>query len=359
MHFEARSKGSFLYVFAEPMTEEEIDTLQSRNNEKNKKITRALLGTDENDDVEPEAEDAADWARLRAKVESDISKEQMPGTESPATIEAPPAESFEQTLLQLQASVEKVKIDINEAAEAVEAGGRKPRSEERATSRKLRAAVAKLGNFERNVSIVESQMEDAEGLDPKLLHLTKHVKYMIDTGVLDAADVDSTLVHRTSRIVASRRARAFEKKELEIESSAHTEPTSEESGESPLADSTLSSPPQDDADKPLLALTLTIRNKVNNKPVERPENLTADDIWTVEYLLDEVADGHQAWALYEACKARRKQTFDKDLESAYGLRLFQQEVAKWAAKGKEWRAKRTEEESGKEAQVFEPFDTSG
>lgn len=63
--------------------------------------------------------------------------------------------------------------------------------------------------------------------------------------------------------------------------------------------------------KPLLAMTLTIRSRVNGDYVVRPERLRAEDEWKVEYALAEIPKKARAWALYEATKARRKKVFDR------------------------------------------------
>lgn len=63
--------------------------------------------------------------------------------------------------------------------------------------------------------------------------------------------------------------------------------------------------------KPLLAMTLTIRSRVNGDYVARPERLRVEDEWKVEYALAEIPKQARAWALYEATKARRKKVFDR------------------------------------------------
>lgn len=54
----------------------------------------------------------------------------------------------------------------------------------------------------------------------------------------------------------------------------------------------------------LYALTLMIRNKVNGKYVERPEKLTENDDWAVEYGIGEIPEG-PARSKLAGCKARR------------------------------------------------------
>ncbi|KAE8377866.1 mitochondrial protein Pet127-domain-containing protein [Aspergillus bertholletiae] len=55
----------------------------------------------------------------------------------------------------------------------------------------------------------------------------------------------------------------------------------------------------------LLAMTLVTKNFVNDRIVDRPDDLKADDYWNVEYELSELK-GEKAYALYAACQKRRE-----------------------------------------------------
>ncbi|KAL1852851.1 hypothetical protein Daus18300_012015 [Diaporthe australafricana] len=99
------------------------------------------------------------------------------------------------------------------------------------------------------------------------------------------------------------------------------------------------------APKPVLGLVLTIRNKVNDKYVTRPEKLTASDKWDVEYAMEEIPE-EKVQDLYNAMKKRRQNAYSKDpsrdaFKSAFGGvlgkynhlgRLFRQEETKLAKK---------------------------
>lgn len=63
--------------------------------------------------------------------------------------------------------------------------------------------------------------------------------------------------------------------------------------------------------RPLLAINLAARSRVNGQFVVRPTKLEASDEWEVEYSMTEITDPARAWALYEATKARRKRCFDR------------------------------------------------
>lgn len=67
----------------------------------------------------------------------------------------------------------------------------------------------------------------------------------------------------------------------------------------------------DDQEQPrdLLALALTVTNKVNGRQVERPVDFTSNDKWSVDYELCEIENPH-AWHLYKACQKRRQKALE-------------------------------------------------
>lgn len=62
---------------------------------------------------------------------------------------------------------------------------------------------------------------------------------------------------------------------------------------------------QSDGEDNLLAIALTVRNKVNDTYVERPMNFTASDKWSAEYEMSELSPV-QGRTLYRMCQARRQ-----------------------------------------------------
>ncbi|KAJ4408189.1 hypothetical protein N0V82_009763 [Gnomoniopsis sp. IMI 355080] len=55
----------------------------------------------------------------------------------------------------------------------------------------------------------------------------------------------------------------------------------------------------------VFAMYVTVRNKVNDEPVQRPENLRSKDNWDIEYAMEEL-HGERAAKLYHACMKRRQ-----------------------------------------------------
>ena len=104
----------------------------------------------------------------------------------------------------------------------------------------------------------------------------------------------------------------------------------------------------------ILAMTLTIRNKVNGKFVLRPERLTDQDKWSIEYSLNEVDTETRARALYQACQGRRKKKYDKmetksDEENITG---YLQRLRELSMQGRKWRARQDKEDTKKPVQIL-------
>jgi hypothetical protein len=100
------------------------------------------------------------------------------------------------------------------------------------------------------------------------------------------------------------------------------------------ADST----PEDD--RQLLAMTLVIKNNVNGKYVERPNDLKKHDKWTIEYEMSEL-NGKQAHALYAACQTRREKALSGrgEDETDVANNVYIRRLREISKKGREFRKK--------------------
>jgi hypothetical protein len=110
-------------------------------------------------------------------------------------------------------------------------------------------------------------------------------------------------------------------------------------------------------DRDLLAMTLSIRNNVDGRYVLRPENLTKRNSWKVEYSLAEITSATRAWSLYGACQTRRKKALDsgdgkdEDVATNYYLGLMRS----LSKAGRVWRKKqdKIDTESGRDKIVLD------
>lgn len=106
--------------------------------------------------------------------------------------------------------------------------------------------------------------------------------------------------------------------------------------------------------KDLLAMTLTLRNKVNGEYVLRPERMTAADEWSIEYSLNEVSEPSRAKALYKACQTRRGKKMGTPLvsEDAEVISDYIQKLREMSAKGRAWRKEQDKKDRKQPVQVL-------
>lgn len=91
-------------------------------------------------------------------------------------------------------------------------------------------------------------------------------------------------------------------------------------------------------EKQLFGMILTSRNKVNNDYVDRPEDLSPEDEWKIEYRMEEIPED-KVGNLYTAMKTRRKKAFHKD--DPKGKRfdtMFEGNLKRYSQKGAKHRA---------------------
>ena len=136
----------------------------------------------------------------------------------------------------------------------------------------------------------------------------------------------------------------------------------------------------DASGKPLLAMTLTIRNKVNGRYVLRPGNLSRQDLlpstvgttpskadtWSIEYSLGTVNDASRSWTLYRACQLRRKKRLgivNREEEGGDNWKgnLYMVKLRELAKQGRRYRRAldKQDEESGRKKVVWGWEDSNG
>lgn len=102
----------------------------------------------------------------------------------------------------------------------------------------------------------------------------------------------------------------------------------------------------------VLAMLLTIRNKVNNRYVLRPGKLGATDDWTIEYSLVEEQSAERAWSLYMGCKQRRQQSMPDPARAE--LSGLNQTLRAMSDEGAIWSKSADENDNGRPRVVLEP-----
>ncbi|KAI0146337.1 mitochondrial protein Pet127-domain-containing protein [Xylariaceae sp. FL1272] len=122
----------------------------------------------------------------------------------------------------------------------------------------------------------------------------------------------------------------------DIAATEETQPKTTDSADA-TAESDTSVTPAESPKIDLLAMVLTVKNKVNGKYVTRPENLQKADDWTVEYIIQEVEEPERALGLYQQCIKRRKAAFTFSDRDAAWYEMFRGELARSTNAGREYR----------------------
>ena len=131
--------------------------------------------------------------------------------------------------------------------------------------------------------------------------------------------------------------------------------------DAPFLDLAAKDQPSPSITEEVLAMTLTIRNRVNDSYVLRPENLSAGDKWSVEYAMAEVGDRGKAWSLYQASQSRRRKALEHDEEADENKRLdgFMRNLRDLSEKGEKWRQEQDKRDKGRPIVVLGQSTPSG
>ncbi|KAI9813758.1 MAG: hypothetical protein M1827_003548 [Pycnora praestabilis] len=413
IHFETReSQTPFMYIFAEPVSEEQVEQIQTNNKAKIDKFERDFLGLDREEAVaEQPAEGTSpkqEWEELQAKVEREMENDELSlGLPKSAenvevgTLEGSgdgpglPPGMFEDISLStskagkegngqegLNAAItaedgedegdddddeneddSDSDSDDEEEEEEEEEDEDTDEDEDDEDDEDEDEDLDEDSNddddqedrqaAEQEEENVKAQREGGNGLDADNANeLSEQERLALNTGKEsdiirggkmqspDLIDSEHNVQKLTEEATLSNSIkRLFD--DTDLVSPESNSSNSDTSGDTTFLDEVskeaLSYVPATSSDQ-LLGMTLTIRNRVNDKYVFRPSNISADDKWSVEYSLAEIPSQARAWSLYGACRMRRKKVLDdgddeEDVAANYYLRMMRE----LASKGREWR----------------------
>lgn len=342
----------FMYIFAEPVTEAQVEEIQARSSEKIKEFERNLLGL--HGGVQSSTarlgDDASDWADIQDSVqeamyrdELDVVKDEdgraLIDTKREAREEEDLAVSGEGT--RDKAEMGDGKNDAKGLKDDIEANidNGQLEDQERETSKRKpdedegkSKAEPSTGNGEERgdtdsntyaevIGVVEdsqqARKDEIAGNPSDTLDIQQQYT-QLQAARVDAIELSEEHVNTQILSLPENASR-----EQEAPVSTTREKVIVEQGE-------------------LLAMTLTIRNKVNAEYVARPDILTASDTWTVEYSLSEIKHADQAWDLYRACQKRRMKKLVPDEDEE--ISRYIQELREMSQRGTIWRRVMDEED---------------
>ena len=395
-----------MYIFAEPITEEQIEELQSHSDAEVEEFERNILGLGKADAEGEDSHGEDDkWADMQANVEEEMDNDEAsltaPDGEEILPKDTGVAQGIEHESVEdqdddsvwakdaLQASdgnsditstvidqyvgdedqdddeSEDVTKEDNGTPTPVDLGGDSegigedhfrgdgsPQEPEGDPIEFVNPMEADEGSQDNPGIEIEEQMAETEAGDEAGQDAGKAER----ADAIDMAnDTEATLSEAPAVTVTESES---ESEELKTESQSESPPPEDleanEKGFDTDADAPFlntvaeeASPPPNPAQE-VLAMTLTIRNKVNDRYVIRPENLSSSDRWQVEYALSEVEKPTKAWSLYQASQARRRKQLDKaDDDDDKTVETYIKNLRMLSRKGKEWREQQDEIDKGR------------
>lgn len=320
-----------MYIFAEPVTEEQADEIQSSNKEKVEEFERGILGLHAKDaGAETKAEDTESeegWEDIKAKIEDELTNDELSPEQA---VESPEAEGStladdpdgtdgaddagvgsEAAVTEAEAETRFAQSDedadpATEEADNAEEGLEEPPNDE--LTDETRAAVSE-GDIDRKTT--ENEATDEEEADQG-----SSVEHAVSDDGVDGSEEDSE---------ADGDAEWLD--EVDQEQKLHAEGQGE-----------------------LLGMTLTIRNKVNGEYMIRPAKFAKSDEWSVEYSLDEIKPASRVRSLYAACQARRRKAFEETEteEAEVSSNFYIKNLREMSRKGRIWRDEQDAAEAGRE-----------
>ena len=345
-----------MYIFAEPVNETQIQKIQSENDAEIAAYERKILGL--HDDIEgvPEQDEDGKWADLQADVEKEMNKDEI-SMNSPVADNSVTPEAFKPDHLEL--------IDL-------EAANKGPL---------WNKAQSQSGKGEPIAIAPEGvDMDDEDGRELELSNKSDEKVEEITAGV-KASEKGNDFVHREETLYEAANGTYLEGpdegNEGEISGDAVNADTEQpmepetrdslrnmpQTSQNDSSDTEHQAPVPGNEDlflaadvasdnararaaatvpssKEVLAMTLTIRNKVNGYYVDRPERLSLGQQWSVEYAMAEVSDNSKAWNLYQANQARRAKALDYGVDDENKkVDWFIRNLRELSKKGQEWRQK--------------------
>jgi len=345
--FETRDTVTpFMYIFAEPVTEHEIQEIQNSKKAEIEEYERTVLGIQREstpEEIERE-QDEAEWEELQAKVEDSVDNDELETldeTENPDDIDddiavihsdRPGSSSIDEPSLSSadRPSDGNLFVPDSEIERAnendAELGGNigkqlEHREASDAADDKLELQDTLCSRVEgREDHVTSSDMDMGEDHRTEEPHMDAPVPHTGAGEINEDVNEAATDLKRDDDFVA------------EAAKIADADHESKDKGHSRKSNTDL------------LAMTLTIRNKVNGAYVVRPENIGPNDSWSVEYALAEVPKLEQSRTLYQKTQRRRALILKRDKKDAKSNfhQSYTRKLTALSSQGRKWRQEQNE-----------------
>ncbi|KAF1981155.1 Pet127-domain-containing protein [Aulographum hederae CBS 113979] len=360
-HFSTNRHAPFMYVFAEPMSEEEADEIQNTNREEVENFERSILGLNKGGNVRPNTA----WKDLRALVDRQVRHDQHPQIES-MSLDDPKRHSatFGSQILDLRVAVDAFVQRDRELNAILDNKLQNPQpdesesSEDESLRHEARGIVDGAMACRADLNRLQSShyANEREQFKDFIDYVDFHVNRILSSysSLRDAEGVasepstaDGADETGTTTVVTGNPEDSQENEEIGttvVDTTAtEIEAADGQNGSDRLLDkkSTRNTKASSKGNaRQLLGMTVTIRNNVNGKYVARPINLTKDDSWTVEYSICEIED-KMARTTYETARRQRRKQLSEDRDDT-ALDWYRRRLVQLTQGGRKWRLKQDE-----------------
>ena len=365
-----------MYIFAEPVTEEQADELQATGEAAQKKFARTVVGVGKDDsevqaawqDIQDEVDEQVDEDRNGETVAEDQAEENELSSDGDTVVES----SLEHTAVQQDDIIgdhedpaeHLVEPETHPSADAAAVKNNDPVAltaeqgdQEMIIHDEKMPAVhdgtdihaEEANDLEAGFSTDETPMtnnsaENAieESITPEIAASTEHAP--ANDGVHDhiiKESIDSGSAGNIGR--------------APVANDVQDKPAAESATLEGAARPEDVPKPAEAKKGPLMGWTLTIRNKVNGEYVSRPEQLEQQDEWKIEYHIQEISEATR-WKLYGSVVYRRQQLVGLDNKAVNkGLHQYRELIQRYSARGREWRIEQDKMDEGKVVELYRPL----
>ena len=327
IHFETRdTQTPFMYIFAEPVTEAQVEEIQSHNTAKIQEFERNILGLvrGKGSSKVNTREDDSKWENIRADV---------------------------------QEAMDKDELSVDESCENEEANNEDLEGIGSAPDRQTVFDQDPLYNQNSPVDAHDDVIvppiggNGGDDCDSGLDEVDREEERRKEDGVDKGPDTDEV----TESLNAKDDTSSSPEAQPSDAPNKDSQQESQTQADQPFLDSIDQEAAKADIDaeslsEDILAMTLTLRNKLNGEDVLRPESMTAADEWSVEYSLVEVPVPSRARALYKACQSRRSKKMEP--EDSDSVSDYVQKLRNLSANGRAWRKEQDQRDEKEPVQVL-------
>lgn len=344
LFFETRETSApFMYIFAEPVTEDDIQRIQNSKKAEIEEYERTVLGRymEKTPEEVKDEQRQSDWEELQAKVEESMDDDEIESLDEDDNLnEVNEHSTGGESSGHNGLPIHEIQPDSTSLSDEGLIG---LKSEMEETCKEGADFEGIFGEHIMHHKVIEDG-EKEQNLEQALRLDGEGEEGQEATGkVAMIEEISTGEAHQDVQDAREQTGRARDAHE--DTNQVMDQPTAENLvTEAPVDSQSEFEDTSESSKSDLLAMTLTIRNKVNGEYVVRPENLGSKDRWTVEYALAEVPDQDQARTLYEKTQRRRAVTLkrDKNYVKSSFTRAYARKIQQISLRGRKWREEQNE-----------------